>query len=310
MTKTTINFYFSAAFNLVYQLEYEYIQNCQIFANQINYIGIDNCQDFTIGDISQSNTMTFQTTCIQNIDSPSFEVLEVNLTKIATELATIIATAFIDTIYSSSISCPDDPWYSTTESNCSYTYVLNMCMNIVFAIHYSLQQKCFYVASQSNVVSCEDGDEGLSLANVDQSNFYDQANLCASSSVSVQEAIEDLEYWLEENKSQLQDSDDDLFITIVVISILYFILMLMLIPCRHDDMVWICFIAWGIALGLSIWFFIGYFEHWYPYLNAITSPDYLKWNQQLFVLNMFLVAFLLFIYFIFFSYIITNKINL
>lgn len=310
----------STAISAVYKVEFESVQNCTMFAQQVNYVDFENC-DVNFDTISQTGVLTVQSSCLQVAGGDTLDgTLETNLTAVAVELANSIWSSFYESVEQASTECPADtdiPWYlggGSKESDCSYTYVYNLSVNLVQAVHTALRQNCFTTAMQTNGFTCS---SNVSFGSVNQEAFMQASQSCAMSDQDVQSAITAIQDWVLANQASLKAGQEEFIIAICVVGIVV-VSALILAFFVEGPLMAVPAITAGLALGIAIWLFVGYYisvdfdpatGQWWPYQDPLVSPDNQGDNQKLFVLGVLLVASLLLVSVGFSSYGLHEKLS-
>lgn len=271
---TTVDETLSASFDIVYDINVEYLQNCQVYASQTNYIELDNCDSTSIDAIQQSGSVTVNMNCLQLPDaSGAADLLSDNATAAAVDMA--------DEVYAglggADMSCPSG-------ADCSYETILNMSIALTSAMTETMIGSCFPSVLSTNAFACNDTTSGATIGTVSQSTMAEQSRACVMSANAVTAPYEDLRRHLQ--GLQPRDESGDAAIIAVVVTFV------VLIVAAGALQQYLAILLYAPALALSIVFLIGYFEQWPPYTSA-AEVGAVQDNQELFVIMLLVIAILL-----------------
>lgn len=298
---TTIYQTLEATFQLVYASYLQYMQNCQAFSEQLNYISFNNC-NVTFDTIKQRSQITLQQTCILQPDtSPAYAQFKTNLTQAAIDMANQVQ-ALMDTS-AENVQCPD---YETTwdlgvgtlditgSTDCTITTTVNLCLQYVMAVAETMQQTCINSFMQENILVCGDPTP-QTWSSVSYEKVATQTFQCVSADASVQakaqEIIDYVTLNLSNKEQDLRIDQQSLLIACIVVVLWILVLLVLGFVGGRKQNYRQYGVYTGIAVaGFSIWLLLGFYLGWYPYGDVTLSPDIMRSNQKIFTASLIVLG--------------------
>lgn len=250
--------------NITYSLCYNYMLNCQTYAQQMNYIYLKDCDNFYIDNTSMNNQVNVSTSCAQ-INSANTQLdLDVNLTDQAVQLANSIEESFDD--YVDSYECPSSSGYESyvTSTSCNMTFILNLCLNLVYSLKEAFTTDCSLNVDSKSIISCQDSDNNT-YNNLDFTQYVDSTSSCIQNNGQVTDAYNALMDFVSQDSGD--DDNNDYLIIISILSVIYIAVLLTYFYKSFKSLNNICTYLLIPIIILGVYIVVAYENNYAPFDN-------------------------------------------